>query len=253
MESMVKQVKRVLTSSAQNNILSYDDFEFFVMEAQMLVNKLPIEYKNILYKDNMNEDIVSPLTPEIVIKGYEVPCINILPQLRQDDDWETGDELLAHDQAQILQRYKKLSKIRVNLSTLYREEFVANLLSQAADRKGRYQKVSHLMLKVGDIVSIKTDMSKPIHYPLAVVVQVEYNDIGQVVSAQLRKSNGEIVRRHADHIIFISEGTTSQIPETNSESKSLDGNVSNSPVKTRPVRAAAEQCKKLNKTLLNHL
>jgi hypothetical protein len=84
-------------------------------------------------------------------------------------------------------------------------------------------------------------MSKPIHYPLAVVVQVEYNDIGQVVSAQLRKSNGEIVRRHADHIIFISEGTTSQIPETNSESKSLDGNVSNSPVK-QDLSEQQQQC-----------
>jgi hypothetical protein len=34
--------------------------ELFVMEAKMLVNKRPIEYKNILCKDTMNEDSVSP-------------------------------------------------------------------------------------------------------------------------------------------------------------------------------------------------
>ena len=95
-ESMVKQIKKILMSSVRNNILNYDDFEFLIYETKMLVNKRPIALKNSITSSSFNEDTISPLTPELIVKGYGVPCINIIPQLSQDSgaDWLSADENL---------------------------------------------------------------------------------------------------------------------------------------------------------------
>ena len=44
-ESMVKQVKRIVSSSIRNNVLSEWDFNFLISEAKMLINKRPIALK----------------------------------------------------------------------------------------------------------------------------------------------------------------------------------------------------------------
>ena len=243
-ESMVKQIKRIVTSTIRNNILLEDDFTFLISEAKMLINKRPIAYKNILCKDDFNEDLLNPLTPEIIIKGYDVACVNIIPQLNCDDDWYQGDLLLDNEQKLIKTRYNKLNKVKSNLEKLYHEEFIANLKTQATDRKNRYSPVSHQRLSIGDLVSIKSDLIKPFNYPLAIVMDVEYNDIGEVVSAKLRKSNGEIIRRHGDHIIFLSESNHCNV-------KSKSEQVQKPITRTLPGRDAARKCKIKNKLLLN--
>ena len=78
-------------------------------------------------------------------------------------------------------------------------------MHQATDRRNRYAQVTHKALSVGDLVSIKEEYHKPINYPLAVVIDVEENDLGEVTTAKVRKANGEVVRRHIDHLIFLSE------------------------------------------------
>ena len=93
-ESLVKQTKNILCSSIGKNILEYNQFYLLIKETNMLINKRPIAFKNLL-SNNTTHDVTIPyaLTPEILIKGYEVPCVVIAPHLyyneneADDPDW----------------------------------------------------------------------------------------------------------------------------------------------------------------------
>ena len=122
-------------------------------------------------------------------------------------------------------------------------------------RKDRYSKRTHKVLKVGDLVSIKEKFSKPFDYPLGIVVKVESNDLNEVTSAHIRKTNGEIIRRHVDNLIFLTE-SSSNIDLTNSvEARdSIEAvDAANSPPKPmkRKKRAAAQKCEDLNRAIFN--
>ena len=251
-ESMVKQVKRIITSSIRNNILDYFDFEYLVQETKMLINKRPIAFKSLLNKMDVN-DIPSPLTPEMIVKGHDVPCISIIPQLNtseNDDCWDYNDELLSNNQDLIITKFNKLKKVRRNLEKLYKDEFVSNLLLQSTDRKNRYAKKGHTMLKSGDVVSIRTNFSKPFDYPLGVVVRVETNDLNEVTAAHVRKANGEIIRRHVDNLIFIAE-----MPCNPDKVEDVGLNIPNShPVsEVRKQREAARVSQERNKKILSNV
>lgn len=248
-ESLVKQVKRIISSSLKNNIITVGDFQFFILETKMLINKRPLTFKNVIGGGELNEDTLTPLTPELIIKGYDVPCCGIIPQTFHNlDDWENGDDFLSGDSRKVIENYNKLTKIRNNLHKLYRDEFITNLFTQATDRPGRYSRVNHTKLCKGDVVTIKTPLKKPIDYPFALVIDTEVNDLDEVVTAIVRKSNGEIVRRHAEDLIFITKST---MTFNDSLDDSTGGKIS--PVETiKPdKRSAAKKCEQLNRELLN--
>ncbi|XP_066983793.1 uncharacterized protein [Macrobrachium rosenbergii] len=248
-ESMVKQVKRIITSSIRNNILDYFDFEYLISESKMLINKRPIAFKSALTKLETNHCVPVPLTPEMVIKGYDVPCVSIIPQLNStefEESWDYTDEILGDNQKLLLSKYNKLKKVRHNLEKLYREEFVANLLHQSIDRKGRYSKKGHTLLKVGDLVCIKSNFSKPFDYPLGVVLKVEVNDLNEVTAAYVRKANGEVVRRHVDNLIYLTETFDGPSESQSKESVPTEPQVH----KTSGNREAARLCQERNKALL---
>lgn len=199
-ETLVKQVKKILYSSIGRNILSVPDFEFLVKEANMLINKRPVAFANNLA--NLDSDLaVNVLTPEMLITGRDIPCLNILPHLGSDSI--DSDFILDNRQKVIVDRFKKLSRVRKNLEELYQGEFISSLLYQAINRKSRYKQCSHTELKPGDLVSVRSDGLKPYYYPLAIVINVEKNEIDEVVAASVRKSNGEIIRRHVSDLIFL--------------------------------------------------
>ena len=67
---------------------------------------------------------------------------------------------------------------------------------------------------------------------MGIITEIELNDLGDVVSAKIRKCNGEIIRRHiSDLILLESSQNYDRTVEQNSE-KDLD-------FQPRPQRAAA--------------
>ena len=196
-ESCVKMVKRLIHGSIKNTILPYDDFDFFVQQTIHLVNKRPVAFKEVL-RDDLSFDSPDPITPEILIRGHELPSINVIPSLNTEpDDWvpnPTVENLRNH--------YSKLKKVRENLFELYQGEFLATLVSQATDRQGRYKKQAHKVLKIGDIVLLKEDLTKPAKYPMAVVKDVKINDLGEVTGVVVLKGGTrEMVKRHSTAVI----------------------------------------------------
>jgi hypothetical protein len=84
-EIMVKLVKRLLSGSVGNLVLDYFQFEFLVIQACNLVNKRPIAYKSSLRDTNPNDYVPEPITPEILIKGYNLVTLNLIPNLQHRD------------------------------------------------------------------------------------------------------------------------------------------------------------------------
>ena len=239
-ESMVKQVKRILVSSVGRNVLTYTDFEFVVAEAKMLINKRPVAFNNNLSSQSIAVDPLDVLTPELIVKGYVVPSVNVVPPLGDaPDQYEPGCT-----NNELYKRYDQLRSVKNKLEHLYQNEFRAHLMHQALDRKDKYVKRSHVKLKPGDLVSIKTDNYKPFDYPLAIVESVETNDLSEVTAATVRKSNNQRVRRHVTNLIFLSEtqSVLTESREANSTTRNID----------RPSRKAAVRCIAKNRDLLQN-
>ena len=152
-ESCVKIVKRLIYGSVRNLILEYDELEFLMYQAVHIINRRPIAFKDGL-RSNSNDEIPSPITPEILLRGHEVVSLDLVPALTTGDnrdlDWSDVN-LTRH----ITDSYKKLQKARTYMKDLYHEQFLVKLMDQAVDSKDRFKPRSHLPLKIGDIVLLK--------------------------------------------------------------------------------------------------
>lgn len=78
-ESLVKQVKNMIYSSLGKNTLQDDHFHYLVKECNVLINKRPLSFKESLR--NSSSESMEPLTPEKLLKGYDIPNLLIIPQL----------------------------------------------------------------------------------------------------------------------------------------------------------------------------
>ena len=80
----------------------------------------------------------------------------------------------------------------------------------ASNRSSKYSPRKHTLLENGDLVAVKQDMTKPYFYPIGLVLNTELNDLEEVASVSIRKSNGEKIRRHPSDIILLSKNADSQ-------------------------------------------
>ena len=204
-ESLVKQVKNLLFVSMGKTVLTFDKFWLLVCECRMLVNKRPIAFKNAV-NGNSGDSTISSLTPELLLKAYDVPCVSVIPYSVGEGLNDVYEPDINVTDSNLFNRFEELRKVKNKLSEVYTDEFLANLRYQSLNKPNRYCHKDHIKLKEGDIVCIKTQMSKPYNYPCAVVTAIEANDLDEVVHVSVRKSNGEIVRRHVSDIIFLQSG-----------------------------------------------
>ena len=62
-------------------ILDYFDLEFLIFQIVSLVNKRPIAFKEGSRDNDVNQMIPNPITPEMLIRGYELVSLNLIPGL----------------------------------------------------------------------------------------------------------------------------------------------------------------------------
>jgi hypothetical protein len=247
-ESLVKQVKNAIYSSISKNILSYDHFHFLVQECKMLINKRPIAYQSALIDRKIDCDRFA-LTPEMIIKGYEIPSISIIPALHSEEDlpndtpWEPEESAVNKI---LFKNFKKLNKVKAKLHKFYFDDFLQNLRNLASNKPNSYRTKKHSLVEISDLVAVKQPFSKPYFYPLGLVTKVELNDLEEVVAITLRKSNGEEIRRHITDIILLEKN----IPEVNIDLSGKENKPTNSffPQK-KATRKAAESCVTRNRIL----
>ncbi len=249
-EAMVKQTKILINNSCRSQTLHFRDFEFLINKIKMLINKRPIAYKSNLSSDNINHEFPECLTPEHLVKGYAVPSLSILPRLLVED--EDSNFYIKEDSEKVWDKvfksHKKMQKVRKRLHTIYIPEFLSNLNSQATNKPNRYTSKKHVKLKLGDLVSIKESFTKPYKFPLAIVVGLEENSLGEINTAIVRLANKQKIRRHTKDLILILEGAISDIP-TNIDEIDIENDLTLDRVSKR---TAALNCKRKNTQLASN-
>ena len=241
-EICVKMVKRLLNSSIGNNVLTYSEFEFFISEANHIVNRRPISFLESV-RDSSNEcPIPTPLTPEMIIHGYELVTANIIPDLElKEVEWTPQSSV---------NMYEKLAKVRKRMLDLYSDELISTLVKQSTNLPNRYAPKKHTKLGVGDLVLIKEQFTKRAHLPMAIVRDIQTNSLGEVTAVTLKKGNNELVTRHVSSLIPILESevqdaTSSDVRDATSTVESA----SEVPRRRGPERAAATTCRRRCQTL----
>ena len=207
-ESLVKASKKLIYNSISKRVLDLLDFDFLIQQTKSIVNRRPITFKEVLRNNDPNEELPTPITPDMLIRGAETIEINIVPQLQPEltSGWEDSEKLVSS--------FQKLAECRKNMIEYYNSEFVVNLIQQSVDKKHRYAPIPHYKLKVGDIVITQEPNMKSAHWPLGIVIKVFENINSEITHVLIRKGNRSIIRRHVNTIIYL---LSSDLSETEGE------------------------------------
>ena len=191
-EICVTFTKKLIFGTIRNNILNFREFEFVISKVVHLVNKRPIALKENL--SDPEHSVPQCITPENLLRGYDLISLNIIPELQPVDSEEWSTDLNTD--------LTKLNKVRCRLVKLYNEEFLVNLIRLATNSRGRYKPCRHDCIKPNDIVLIKEPNTKANQYPMAIVRKVVENSLGEITGAILKKGkSGEIIKRHSSVLI----------------------------------------------------
>jgi len=243
-ESLVKQVKNMIYSTISRNVIKINHFLFLMKEVNMLINKRPVALKSAVRDPSIDCDSFA-ITPEMVVRGYEVPSVAVIPHLNSELD--PSDNFVPDcnpNDRKIFESFGTLRSVRDRLCEQYMGEFLQNLHEMGSNKKERYLSRNSTKLMVGDYVSIKKNFAKPYFYPTGVVTDVEENSIGEIVAVTIRKANGEKVRRHSSDVVLLMSSASSPDPQPVVEDHPI--------VERRPKlsRKAADECNRRNKSLL---
>ena len=229
-------VKNLIFGAIRNNVLPYFDFELVVSNTISLANKRPLLYVESLRDDSL-EDVPDPISPELLLRGYIVPSINVIPGLSEYDGDDPDYSSIDHN---ITDSHKKLSKVRQNLIEAYNAEFLTTLMNQSTKDKGKYVPVKHDKLVIGDIVLLKEKHVKSSQYPLGRVLSVQENEMGETTGATILKGGTrEKVNRHVNSLIHLMRPCVNP-PSYNSE----EDLASEEEKYVRPCRKASAKCKR---------
>ena len=241
-ETCVKAVKRLIYGAIGRSVLCLRDFEFFVSQTIHLVNRRAIAFSSSL-RDCKSDVLPQPITPELLLRGFDLTSVNIVPALHTVDYEDTDDSYSPVSRVQ--NAYEKLRRVRSNLFKIYRDEFLPQLISQATDQKSRYQPKSHDKLAVGDLVLLKEENTKPTNMPMGRVLSVTENELGEVTGAiVLKGSTRERVKRHASALVPLLRDQDIEVQSN----KEPDTPVINPGC--RPKRSAAVRSRNLTRDML---
>ena len=198
-EVIVKLTKRMLFGAIRNLIIDFLEFELLIDYIISLLNKRPVAFKNEL-RANDNHDIPEPISPELLMKGYETVSVNFVPNVpvpeKLDPDWNLASS------KPIESGYKHFQTVIGRVKEVYYNEFMQHIMNQAVDRDNRYKPVSHKQVNVGDIVILKEENCKPNYFPLGIVEGIIKNELDEVTGAVVRKGKTrEKVKRHSSTLI----------------------------------------------------
>ena len=226
-ESGVALIKKLVQGAIRNNILEFQQFTSVIKQCVCYANKKPLHTESL--REQNPHDQFQVLSPEFLKFGYETAVLEVC-KLKDEDDW-VESKIDMND-------LQKMLRVKDKLRDHYHSEFLYGLLTQATRQKGKYLPVKHTIIEKGDVVLIKDTLVKAPNYPLAKVMDVITNSLGEITQAILLKGNRSLVKRDISSIILLVKGERpEQVIGGGSDllSVSNDENVR----ELRPVREAA--------------
>lgn len=125
-ESCVKLTKKLIYGTIRKNVLDYISFDFIIAQTIHLVNKRPIAFQESLRDGEIA--LPSPITPEILIKGFDLVTLNIIPSsgIERDLDWQCNSNVVDL----IKKDFSQINKIRENLKSSYHVLLIRQLIQR---------------------------------------------------------------------------------------------------------------------------
>ena len=173
--------------------MDFQQFGHVIRQCICYANKRPLTQQAL--RECNPEDQFQIVTPEFLKFGYETAVLEV-GEFGKDDsnDWKPVVDV-------DIEQFRKLKEIKDRLRKQYQSEFIYGLMDQATKLKNKYIPVHHENIDEGDIVLIKNTFVKAPNYPLARVLHVVRNSLGEVTQAVLLKGNRSLVKRDTSSII----------------------------------------------------
>ena len=191
-ESGVGLIRKLIQGSIRNNILDFLKFQHVIKQCVCYANKKPISELGALREQNVNDDF-QVISPEYLKFGYDT---NVLECIYNDNEDNYDENTMNAD-------FKKLIDVKERLRNSYHKYFLTNLQEQATEYKSKYSPVSHTLLHKGDIVLVRDPMVKSPNFPMARVLDVVYNSMGEAIRVKLLKGNRNIIFRDISSVILL--------------------------------------------------
>ena len=239
-EAGVALMKKLIQGAIRNNVLDFQYFCHMIKQCVCYANKRPLTYQAL--REQNPDDDYQVISPEFLKYGYETAVLDINSLRDTDVDWYKEDE-------DSYKKVKRLMDIKDRLREHYHSEFLYGLLDQATKNKNKYIPVKHQRLHKGDVVLIKDSFVKAPNFPLAKVLEVVENSIGETTQAVLLKANKNIIKRDISSLILLVkkeqlEPTVCEDNESFRDSSSFDPEV-------RPKRLAAIRSQEKIKSMID--
>jgi hypothetical protein len=165
-ERLIRSVKELLKRMLGHKKLKYVQLETCLCEVEATINGRPLTYIT-----EEPEDLI-PLTPAMFLQDvFE----SNFPEIENVD----GDGLRL--------AYQGLKKLKEELRSRFRKEYLSLLVHRGKERKANE-------VKVGDIVHVGSDNRKRLEWPLARIIELIVGKDGKIRLAKVRTATGIFVR-----------------------------------------------------------
>lgn len=251
-EICVKQTKNLINKTISKGVLNLADFQLLITKVIHVINRRPIAFQENLRESQRQLDFPEPITPEQLLRGYELVPLDVIPQLTCDDSDPSYRPSEGVDRYQQIQdNFLKLRKANKRLREVYHSEYLQTLFRQGVDAQDRYKPVMHSKLKIGDIVLLVEENCKQVNYPMGIVTSVKENRIGEVTAAEVVKGKTrEKVYRSANSLILLYPNVISS--GENSKDSGINVTYSDPSKQTRTSRKAAIKCRQKCRDLIDN-
>ena len=167
-ERMVKVVKQPLKKTVGRSTLNYDELQTTMVEIEAIVNARPLTY---VYDDE--ESVSTPLTPSHLITGRRITSAPSNQHF----------EVVSVNQT-LTKRAKHHQRLLHQFTKRWQHEYLLSLRERSNERCKKQNKESPI--SVGDIVIVKSDLTKRTFWKLAKVQELLPGRDGQIRSAKVK-------------------------------------------------------------------
>ncbi|UYV61002.1 hypothetical protein LAZ67_1003055 [Cordylochernes scorpioides] len=197
-ERLIRSIKDLLVRILGHSSVYYEEMSTILCDAEATINSRPLTY---IHEDF---DSLIPLSPSMFLHDSKYVGVPDLDKL---------------DSKKFQDRYRHCQRLREALRSRFRSEYLGQLVQKANERTPK--------LSVGDVVIVKVEDKRRLHWPMARIVELFPGRDGHSRVAKVRTKLGTLIRpvqklhplevSSGDPILRSKEDTT--IEEAHSEAK----------------------------------
>ena len=206
-ERMLRVVKSCLMKTIGRSSIEYFNFVTTLSDIEDAINSRPLTYAS-------SENDIIPLTPNCFLKQHAKTSLVLPGKSKNDRFWSSPSTA----RNALLQSLEKTSKIFEEFRTRWYEEYLLSLRETSRDL---YQTNWNNLVKVDDVVLIRSSAKERPFWQMGVVTQLIYGDDNRIRSVFVRTPGGQINTYPIKHLYPLELSLTHSGNRPSSETSSI--------------------------------